>query len=345
MANGTISPPQGSGPDISTSTDQTELLCYTNHMTNSNTTADDLRAILQGKACPEKAAMYNGRVDMRGIRCVATPSLAPTRSFFGFAIERVRDAIESHGASVSKVDFSRSKISSIRLFDTTISNCVFDYATISDMRIWRTKFVECTFVNASLFDCALGSFDNGPNVFTKCSFAECDMTKTFWACAQFEQCDFNGTKLKGVDFGTSSFKLCEFRTLVKDVHFWHHSLRDASLPAAGFDRNDFSGSEIQDTGFYGVDLSSCKLPSWPSYAIVVNFRSALVHIIQMASSSSYSWRDIALAYCNAYLHRLGSKEQTDVIGILPVYDLYAMGSDECVDVILDWIVSYLKYPR
>jgi uncharacterized protein YjbI with pentapeptide repeats len=189
------------------------------------------------------------------------------------------------------LDFSGSRLNSLRFYESEVINCRFDRCQLRDLRLWATTIRDRSFNNADLRDSALGvaTLEQGPlkgkrNIFAGVDFTEADMRGTVYVAAAFEHCIFRNAKLIKIGFGTSSFVDCQFEGELREVIFWRSDLFARGFPEDAFPPNemlniDFSLAKLRWVEFRGLTLEGVRLPKDREHVVIKDFASALDEMI------------------------------------------------------------------
>jgi uncharacterized protein YjbI with pentapeptide repeats len=237
-------------------------------------------------------ATKDGRADLCGLS-LPDPSVLQRWQTPTANMSQILPAGEFRGIRWQNLDFSGSKLNSLRFYESEVSNCLFEKCELKDWRLWDTRIRDCSFRRANLRDSALGAAvgDAGllgmgdrallgkRNVYTRVDFTEADLRGTVYISAVFEQCMFRNTKLVKVDFGTSTFVDCQFEGELREVIFWRHGVGKESFPPGEMINVDFSSAKLRNVEFRGLCLEGVRLPSDSEQILVKNFSVVLDKLI------------------------------------------------------------------
>ena len=193
----------------------------------------------------------NGRIDLRGISLPEPLRSARYATSLG-VVDKVEGATVIRNSKWHDLDFSGSKLKTLRLFDCELQNCSFDNCDLRDLRLWSTKIVESTFRRANLKESALGGVQNGSrNLFEGVDFTEADLSRTAYTAALFHRCTFSHTKLEKVDFQTTAFSECKFEGPLSHVLFYRRAFNGEAFPPNEMVDVDFRRATLRFVEFRG----------------------------------------------------------------------------------------------
>ena len=119
--------------------------------------------------------------------------------------------VEARGARLQHVDLSGAELSGLRLFDCSLVDLRLDRVRLTDFRVGRTLFERINFEGADLSEAVLGPWLDGKgNSYRHVNFSGADLRGIVCPAATFIDTVFEGTRLDGVDFQSSSFTRCRF---------------------------------------------------------------------------------------------------------------------------------------
>jgi uncharacterized protein YjbI with pentapeptide repeats len=176
------------------------------------------------------------------------------------------------GARLADLDLSGARLSHLRFFDTTLSNCVFDQAACQDWRAWRVDVEGCSFRDAKLTDAALGIWsEQRANRFVGVDFGGADLRGSVWQGATLVDCDLGEARLDQVEFRACEFVRCRFAGLLDEVRFLADPSVDIDKPDFGrFEDVDFSGATLRTVEFRDLSLDGATLPDESEDQVVVH---------------------------------------------------------------------------
>ncbi len=165
---------------------------------------------------------------------------------------------------LSYADFSNSWIEANRF-----ENCFFEKTDFTDSSDHGNVFDHCEFLNCK-FKLAVLGYDGSR--FRNCVFRKCGFQRTNFIRAEFVTTDFIDCRLKGIDFGSSSFENCKFEGLLEDVWFrgtfpLKSDIEEFGQPKinkmqnVSFEKADLVDLTISD----GCDLSTVKIKNDGKY--------------------------------------------------------------------------------
>jgi uncharacterized protein YjbI with pentapeptide repeats len=106
---------------------------------------------------------YRSRIQVeRGTKTINVREIQPNAIF--------------QGVTWKDLDFSGSKLKSIRFFGCELYNCSFEECQLQDLRLWSTKMIKSSFKAANLRNSALGGLQDGRrNLYSCVDFSEADL--------------------------------------------------------------------------------------------------------------------------------------------------------------------------
>lgn len=209
----------------------------------------------------------DGRVDLRGLM-LTDPSILRQYQTTIAAITEVEtrkvSAVKWHN-----LDFTGSKLSTLRFVDCEVINCVFDECELRDLRVWSTTFTDCSFKAANLRGAMLaGVKDHRRTVYVGIDFSKADLRQTVYKAGSFERCLFHDAKLAKIDFQSSTFVDCVFEGELRDVLFYERGFKGDEFPPNKMINVDFSRAVLHAVAFRGLNLDRVKLPEDSSHIVI-----------------------------------------------------------------------------
>lgn len=240
----------------------------------------------------------DGRLDLVGLE-LPEPSVVRQFQFKGTPIAEIKPAASVHCAKWRNLDFSASKLESLRLFDCELINCCFDRCQLRDLRVWGTSFTECSFIKSNLRNSALGGVQNGKrNTYTRVDFSGADLRQTAYKAAAFDGCTFRNAKLEKIDFQTSTFANCLFEGELYDVLFYRRGFQGEAFPANEMDNVDFSRANLRDVGFRGLTLDRVKFPEDAEHVVIKDVAATLDRLISASKQQGDTTAKKLTAFLN-----------------------------------------------
>lgn len=226
-------------------------------------------------------ALKGGRFDVSGL--VAKAPSVGARLDVPYAEVNVLDSLTvMRGVTWRGLDFSGSDLRQLRLIDCRIEDCVFDSSNCQGWRMWKTLIHSCTFRGTDFRHAALGGLlENHRNTFRDVAFVKTDLRETAIPAAEFIGCRFENSRLRRLDFGTSSFVDCSFRGELNEVVFNRVGWMGESLPPNEMLRVDMSQTQLRMVEFRGLSLESVALPVDEDHIVLDDFPEILDQIIEM----------------------------------------------------------------
>lgn len=216
-----------------------------------------------------------GRIDLAGLK-LPEPAVLRRFQFGGVAFAQIDPGASIRGVKWRNLDFTGSKLKSLRLFGCELTNCLFHRCELQDLRVWATTFSECSFTGANLHKSVLGGVhDDKRNNYSGVDFSGADLRETVYKAAGFERCVFRNAKLEKLDFQTSTFVNCLFEGELRDVLFYRCGFGGEAFPANEMIDVDFSRAALHDVGFRGLVLDRVKLPENGDHIIIKNVPATL----------------------------------------------------------------------
>jgi uncharacterized protein YjbI with pentapeptide repeats len=225
--------------------------------------------------------MIKGRLDLRGLPA-PLPKRSNRREIDGRFVEELSESLTIRGASLSNLDWSGAQLESLRMFDSTVSDCVFDTARCQDWRLWGCRFRDSRFVGTDLRDSALGPWWNGRgNVYECVNFSRADLRRISCLAATFIDCDFTDAKLEKIDFQSSSFIGVTFAGKLREVIFWDHGFRTGKPDPNPMQEVDFTNAQLEGVEFRRLNLESVRFPRSADHLVVHNYRCVIERALEI----------------------------------------------------------------
>lgn len=244
--------------------------------------------------------------------------------------------------TLKDIDLSYADFSSSWIEANRFENCLFENTDFTDSSDHGNKFEECIFQNCK-FRLAVLGYDGSQ--FRNCVFRKCEFQRANFIRTEFVNTDFIGCRLKGIDFGASSFDNCKFEGLLEDVWFRGTFPLESDIIEFGqpklnkmlnvsFENADLVDLTISD----GCDLSTVRLKENGRYVKYDNWLKRL----QFLEKAAASWADSDAqenAERFAWVGMVHAKKQD--WNILNLDDLEkSYGGSEVARTIIDTLNSY-----
>ncbi len=283
--------------------------------------------LLKGDPLANLPSTPEGRIDVRGL-------IAPATSVGDAISDDHSDFRDQKGNVVIRkvhwrgIDFSRARLDSLRIFDSTLENCVFDDSRCKDWRLWGTVVTGCSFRSADLRTSALGGVDDGRrNAFRSVDFSRADLRGTAYKAADFVDCIFQDTNLTKVDFATTRFERCTFAGELREVLFYRTAYQGEQFPPNEMLAVDFRRARLRYVEFRGLDLEKVSFPEDADHLVFTEFRSTLDRVIASLKGHSEIGFKKLVAYLGVYRKWAGPNQKR---GVLNKQDLVEIGGEEAV---------------
>lgn len=280
------------------------------------------RLIAKGGLSDADAAKIDGRYDLRGAR-VSAPEGRGRREVGPHAVSELSGLTVVRGAHWKGIDFSDSRLPSLRFFDSIIEDCRFDRTTCDDWRLWNTKVVKTTFNDADLGGAALGGVEGDKrNAYVEVEFIGTDLRRTVHVSSTMSHCRFENAKLDKVDFQGTVFDGCTFEGPLNDVLFYRHAFRGEAFPPNEMRDVDLSKARLRYVEFRNLDMERVTWPQDPDCVVLEDYREALDHLIRFLQNRSEAGAKKAAASL-AFKRKWAGPDQRR--GILNLADLRDVG--------------------
>lgn len=274
----------------------------------------------------------DGRIDLRRL-------LAPEPAILKTSRTQLADVSELEEITIFKnvdwksLDFSGSRLNSIRFHDSEISDCIFDDCECRDWRFWGMKFSNTTFRSADLRKSALGGLKEGRiNRFEKVDFSGADLRQTAYVSARFADCLFKNTRLNKVNFGGSVFIDCRFEGELREVCFNRTAFRANGLEPNEMLGVDFSSASLRTVEFRGLDLNHVHFPSDSDHIILNEYPDSLDKLLQSLRKRTDMPSKKLAAYMQVYRKWVGPNQRQ---GVLNKNDLLEIGGEDGLRLVLE----------
>lgn len=293
---------------------------------NADQNSEAWKRLSEGKPLADMGlGQINGRLDL-------THLLAPEPVIRKTTRTKLADVSELAGITVFKnvrwksLDFSGSRLNSLRFFDSEISDCVFNGCDCRDWRFWGTTFSNISFCSADLRNSALGGVQEGKiNQFEKVDFSGADLRQTAYRSARFANCLFKNTRLDKVNFHGSIFIDCRFEGELREVCFNRTAFGTDGLRPNEMLRVNFSNANLRWVEFRGLDMSDVRFPNDPDHILVTQYAEALEELLLLLRERSDMPSKKLAACIEVFLKWAGPKQRQ---GVLNKKDLLEAGGDE-----------------
>jgi|HubBroStandDraft_3_1064219.scaffolds.fasta_scaffold10097_2 uncharacterized protein YjbI with pentapeptide repeats len=281
-------------------------------MINDSLKWEAWRRLLGGESLDDMPLpRIDGRIDLGGL-ALPEPRVVQQWQTPLANIARIEPGGTFRQARWRDLDFSGSKLNSLRFYESEIVNCRFDRCQLKDLRLWATTIRDCSFLRADLRESALGvaTLEQGPlkgrrNKFAGIHFTETDLRGTVYVAAAFESCIFRNAKMVKIGFGSSTFVDCQFEGELREVLFWRSDLRTRGFPEDAFPPNemknvDFSHARLCDVEFRGLNLDQVWLPSDAEHIVIEHFAEVLDKLIGALKQQGDQTAKVLIAYLGGY---------------------------------------------
>lgn len=284
-----------------------------------------------GSLCLSK---INDRIDLRGI-VTPEPSVGHEKKTAFFNIKKYSNIIEIRGVNWKGLDFSKSRLNSLRIFDSRIEDCCFEESQCRDWRMWGTTILNTSFRSADFRGSALGGVNEGHrNSFINIDFSKADLRNTVYQSADMIGCAFVNTKLRKVNFEGTIFRDCKFEGMLDEVQFYPHAFRGESYPPNEMQNVDFSLAKLRFVEFRGLDMDTVKWPQNDKHIIVDNYPQTLDRILTTLKERSDNVSKRLTAIFGSKRKWCGPNQKR---GVISKIDLIEAGGEEAVKEVQDLI--------
>ncbi len=270
-------------------------------------------------------ATVNGRIDLRGM---ALPDATTLRSyqFKTSTVSEIAPGAIFQNAKWENLDFSNSRISSIRFFSSEIRNCLFVNCQLQDLRLWSCTVLDTSFEAANLKAAALGGIQDGKrNKYLNVDFTSTDMREIACSAAIFEKCTFRNAILAKIDFDSSMFSDCLFEGELRDVIFNRHGFNGKGLEPNEMTEVDFTRAKLRHVAFRGLSLATVKLPNDSDHIVINDYTNVLHSLLGRIQLQSKAIDAKIASYLKI---RLRSSIPNQAQGVLNMLDLAEIAGEE-----------------
>jgi uncharacterized protein YjbI with pentapeptide repeats len=252
-----------------------------------NLNPDVWKALLSGEPLDRLGLpTVNGRIDLRGL-VAQQPTVAHESTTPIADVKRLANITEVRGARWRGIDFSNSRLDSVRLIHSSIEDCCFDEAQCHDWRMWATTISNCTFRNADLRRSSFGGVDEGQrNAFRGVDFTRADLRQTGHKAAEMSGCTFVDTNLTKVDFQGTVFVNCVFAGELREVLFYRHAFEGETFPPNEMKGVDFRRARFRDVEFRGLDMDQVTWPEDANHIVVEDYKVTLNRMLDVMRDRS-----------------------------------------------------------
>ena len=215
--------------------------------------------------------VVDGRLDLRGLPA-PVPRRSNRREIGRQFVEELSGLLVIRNSALTKLDFSGAQIESLRIFDSTISDCVFDEVRCQDWRLWGSVLREVRFCGADLRRSVLGPWHDGRgNHYDHVSFAHADLRDISCQAATFVDCDFSYARIEQVDFQSTSFVRAKFAGDLREVIFWDRCFDIGKPDSNPMLDVDFAEARFKQVEFRRLNLDRVKFPQSEGHFVVSNY--------------------------------------------------------------------------
>lgn len=189
--------------------------------------------------------------------------------------------------SEAGADYSGRKLRSLSVRGSRFERCRFDKVRAKGVAFsagWDlSEYVDCSFDGAR-FPSVIAGFSR----FVRCSFRDVDIKGLGHDYLELVDCVFTGKLRTTVFWGAAPQPEAEKR-YQSDLKFFAREGRPeptgyrelARRPSNEFRGNDFSGAELIDVSFRGIDLSQQRLPTGDGYVYLPDAGAAIERALGM----------------------------------------------------------------
>jgi uncharacterized protein YjbI with pentapeptide repeats len=261
-------------------------------------------------------------VDLTGLQ-LPEPETLKRFQFAGGFFSKIKPAAEIRNVKWENLDFTGSKLKSLRLFSCRLTNCRFDRCQMEDLRVWDTTFKDCSFRGANLRDSALGpGMDSKRNIYLNVDFTETDLRGTNYNVALFEGCFFRNAKIKGIDFQTSAFVDCIFEGELNDVLFYSRGYEGEKYPANEMINVDFSRATLRYVGFRGLTLDKVRFPKDENHLVFRDVVGTLNRLIETLKRQGDEVAEQLVRYLDIDRKHISPNQAQAVINLQDLADTF-----------------------
>jgi uncharacterized protein YjbI with pentapeptide repeats len=212
----------------------------------------------------------DGRTDLSGLN-LPEPVATGEQTFGRYVVKEISPPAVFRHVKWESLDFTGSRLKSVRIFDSAIRNCLFDDCQMQDLRIWSSVIADSSLRGAKLRGAALGGVDNGKrNRFAGVDFSRADMRETAYMSASFERCNFRNTRLEKTNFQGTNFIDCQFEGEVRDVLFNRFAFQGEEFPPNEMVNVDFRKASLRFVDFRGLALDRVQFPKNNEHFVIRN---------------------------------------------------------------------------
>jgi uncharacterized protein YjbI with pentapeptide repeats len=280
-------------------------------MIGESTRKEAWQRLLGGQSLAELSLpRKNGRLDLSGL-ILPEPKVLEKWQMPLADVSRIEPNRLFRQVKWRDLEFSESKLNSLRFYESEITNCRFEHCQLRDLRLWATTIRDCSFLRADLRESGLGlatmesPLRGKRNNFIGVDFSDADLRETVYVADSFERCLFRNTKLHKIRFGTSTFVDCRFEGELQQVQFWDSDLFSRNFPPDSFPPNemvnvDFSHARLRDVEFGGLTLDRVRLPNDSDHIVIDDFAGLLDNLIAALALQGDQTAKMLIAYLSVY---------------------------------------------
>lgn len=296
---------------------------------DANLTASVWARLIAGSPLDDlELGTVDGRADLRRLTA-PDPMILRRYSTATHTIIEQGGLVAVRGARWNALDFSNSKLKSIRFYDCNIENCRFDEAVCQDWRMWGTRIAASSFRAADMRKSALGGIDDGKrNSFHRVDFTSADLRDTVYKSADFVDCSFVNTRLTKVNFGGSVFVNSKFEGDLDEVCFNRKTFKGEGLPENEMKGVDLRGARLHFVEFRELDMSDVRWPEGDDHIVLADYVACLDRALDALSARS-DVRAKSLAAILQVARKWAGPNQR--VGIVSKRDLVEAGGEGAVD--------------
>lgn len=269
--------------------------------------------------------VIGGRLDLRGLPA-PLPKRSNRREIDGRFVEELSESLTIRGASLSNLDLSGAQLESLRMFDSTVSDCVFDAARCQDWRLWGCQVRDSRFIGTDLRHSALGPWlDGRGNVYERVDFSRADLRFISCLAATFVDCDFTDARLEKIDFQSSSFIRVRFAGELREIIFWDHGFRTGKPDPNPMREVDFTDARLRGVEFRRLNLDSVRFPTSADHLVVHNYRCVIERALGFLRNDDSRIGRLLRATFEAHAKWIGPRQD---IGVFALADFDEPGESE-----------------
>jgi uncharacterized protein YjbI with pentapeptide repeats len=228
----------------------------------------------------------NGRVDLRGWK-ILDPLVIGEYNTASAKVKGLGNIIVLRDVHLSGIDFSESRLNSLRFHGCEIENCSFNDAECQDWRMWDTRISNTSFRSTDLRRSALGAVDEGKrNSFRSVDFTKADLLQTADESADIIDSIFSDSDLTKVGFQGTVFVNCVFEGRLDEVIFNRYAFRGERYPPNEMKGVDFRRARFRFVEFRRLAMTDVKWPEGDDCILLENYSETLKLVLQNLKTGS-----------------------------------------------------------